>query len=110
MNKTVTTKYITEKIHQTVRHDLFKNRTLRRYLEPLPRRDHPLYSHIIPYGVIIDQELDEIQIHWTPQYLPCYIDDRLLAPTSTEAIRAFLETYQETEKNIEVKWNTPYPP
>jgi len=63
MNKTVTTKYIIENTHQTVRHDLFENRTLRRYLEPFSRRDHPLYSPIIPYGVIIDQELDEIQIH-----------------------------------------------
>jgi len=63
MNKTVTTKYITENIHQTVREDLFENRTLRRYLEPLPHTDHPLYSPIIPYGVLIEQELDEIQIH-----------------------------------------------
>jgi len=63
MNKAVMTKYIDENIHQTVRQDLFENQTLRRYLEPLPRRDHPLYSAIIPYGVIIDQELDEVQIH-----------------------------------------------
>jgi len=63
MNKTVTTKYITENIHQTVRYDLFENRTRRSYLEPLLPRDHPLYSPIIPYGVIIDQQLDEIQIH-----------------------------------------------
>ena len=109
MNKTVTTKYITENIHQTVRHDLFENRTLRRYLEPLPQRDHPLYSPIIPYGVLIEQELDEIQIHWTPQYLPYYIDDGLIAPTSAEFIRAFLENYQETEEDIDEEWNTPYP-
>jgi len=109
MNKTVTTRYITENIHQTVRNDLFENRTLQRYLEPSPRRDHPLYSDIIPYAVIIDQELDEIQIHWIPQYLPYYIDDGLIAPTSTEFIRAFPETYQETEEDIDEEWNTPYP-
>jgi len=90
MNKAVTTKYINKNIHQTVRQDLFENRILRRYLEPLSRSDHPLYSPIIPYRVTIDQGLDEIQIHWTPQYLPYYIDDGLIAPTSTEFIRAFL--------------------
>jgi len=110
MNKAVTTKYITEDTHQTVRHDLFDNRTLRRYLQPLPRRNHPLYLPIIPYGVIIDQELDEIQINWNPQYLPYYRDDGLIAPTPTEFIRAFLETYQETEEVIDEEWNTPYPP
>jgi len=110
MNKTVTTKYITENIHQRVRHDLFENRTLPRYLEPLPQNDHPLYSPIIPYRVIIDQELDEIQIHWTPQYLPYSIDDGLIAPTSTEFIRAFLEAYQETAEDLDEEWNTPYPP
>ena len=107
MNKTVTTKYITENIHQKVRHDLFKNRTLRKYLEPLPRRDQPLYSPIIPYRVIIDQELDEIQIHLTPQYLPYYIDNCLIAPTSTEFIRTSLETYQETEEDIDEEWKPP---
>ena len=109
MIKTVTTKYITKIIHQTVRQDLFENRKLRRYLEPSPQRDHPLYSPIIPYGVLIEQELDEIQIHWTPQYLPYYIDDGLIAPTSTEFIRAFLETHQDTEEDIDQEWNTPYP-
>jgi len=110
MNKTVTTKYITENIHQTVRNDLFENRTLRRYLELLPRRDHPLYSPIIPYGVIMDQELGEIQIYWTTQYLPYYVDNGLIAPTSTGFIRAFLETYEETEEDIDEERNTPYPP
>jgi len=110
MNKAVTTKYIDENIHQTVRQDLFENRTLRRYLEPLPRRDHPLYSPIIPYAVTIDQELDAVQIHWIPQYLPYYIEDGLIAPTSTEFIRAFLETYEETEEDTDEEWNTPYPP
>jgi len=65
MNKTVTTKYITENTHQTVRQNLFENRIRPRYLKPLSRSDHPLYSPVIPYRVIIDQELDEIQIHWT---------------------------------------------
>ena len=110
MNTTVTTKYINENIHQTVRQDLFENRILRRYLELLSRNDHLLYSPIIPYGVTSDQELDKIQIHWTPQYLPYYIDDGLIAPTSTELIRAFLEAYQETEEDSDEEWNTPYSP
>ena len=110
MNTAVTTKYINKIIHQTVRQHLFENRILRRYLEPLSRSDHPLHSPIIPYGVTIDQELDELQIHWTPQYLPYYIDDGLIAPTSTEFIWAFLETYQETEEDTDEEWNTPYPP
>jgi len=60
--------------------------------------------------VLIEQELDEIKIHWTPQYLPYYIDDGPIAPTSTEFIRAFLERYQETEEDPDEEWNTPYPP
>jgi len=110
MNKAVTTKYINENIHQTVQQDLFDNRNLRRYLEPLPRRDHALYSPIIPYGITIDQELDEVQIPWTPQYLSYYIDDGLRAPTSMEFTRAFLETYEEREEDADEEWNTPYPP
>jgi len=97
MNKAVTTKYINENIHQTVRQDLIEHRILRRYLEPLSRSHHLLYSPVIPYGVTIDQELDEIQIHWTPQYLPYYIDNGLIAPISTEFIWAFLEIYEDTE-------------
>jgi len=110
MNTTVTTKYINKIIHQTVRQDLFENQILRRYLEPLSRIDLPLHSPIIPYGVTIDQELDELQIYWTPQYLPYYIDDGLIAPTSIQFIRAFLETYQDTEEDIDEEWNTPYSP
>jgi len=110
MNKTVTTKYITENIYQTVRQDLFENRTLGRYLEPLPRRDHPLYSLIIPYGVTIDQELHKIELHWTPQYLPYYIEAGLIAPNSTKFIRAVLETSEETEEDGDEEWNTQYPP
>jgi len=109
MNKTVTTRYITEDIHQRVRQDLLKNQTLRRYLEPLLRSDHPLYSSIMPYGVTLDQEPDEIQIHWTPQYLPYYIDDGLIAPTSTEFIQSFLKTYEKTEEDPDEEWNTHYP-
>jgi len=110
MNKAVTKKYINENIHQTARQDLFDNQILRTYLEPLSRSDDHLYSPIIPYGVTIDQELDEIQIGWTPQYLPNYIDDGLRAPTSREFIRAFPETYQDTEEDADKEWNTPYPP
>ena len=97
MNTTVTTKYINENIPQTVRQDLFQNRILRRYLEPLSHSDHPLYSPVIPYGVNIDQDIDEIQIHWTPHYVPFYMDEGLIAPTSTEFIWAFLETHQGNE-------------
>jgi len=110
MNTAVTTKYINEHIYQTVRQDLFQNRILRRYLEPLSPSHHPLNSPIIHYGFTIDQELDEIQIPWTPQYPPYYIDDGLIAPTSTEFLRAFLETYKDTEEDIEEEWNAPYPP
>jgi len=70
MNKAVTTKYINKNIYQIVRLDLFKNRILQKYLELLSRRNHPLYSPVIPYGVTINQELEEIQIYWTLQYLP----------------------------------------
>jgi len=80
------------------------------FADALSRSDHPLYSTVIPYGVTIDQELDKIQIHWTPQYLPYYIDDCLIAPTSTEFIRVFLETYQDTEEDADEEWNTHYPP
>jgi len=110
MNKALTTKYITDNIHQTVRQDLFQNRTLRRHLEPLSRSDHPLYSPVIPYRVTIDQELDKIQIHRTPQYLPCYIDYGLIAPAFTEFIRAFLEAYEKTEEDAGEEWNTQSPP
>jgi len=107
MNKTVTTKYITKNIHQTVRHDLSENRRLRRYLAPLTLRDYPQYSPIIPYGILIPEEIDQIHIHWTPQYLPYYIDDGLIAPTSTEFIGALLERYQETKDDTDEEWNTP---
>jgi len=74
---------------------------LRSYLEQLSRRDHSQYSPVIPYGGTIEPELDEIQIQWTPQDLPDYIDDGLIPPTSREFIRAFQETYQDTEEDTD---------
>jgi len=110
MNKAVTTNYITQNTHQTVRQDIFEDRTLRRHIEPLSCNDHPLYSPIIPYGVAIDHELAEIQIRRTPQYLSYYIDKTLIVPSTTEFIPAFLEKYEETQEDTDEEWNTPYPP
>jgi len=67
----------------------------------LPATTQEAVTPIILYGVTIDQELEEIQIHWIPGYLPYYIGDGLIAPTSTEFIRAFLETYQDTEEDAD---------
>jgi len=103
MNKAVTTKYINKIIHQTVRLDLFENRIIQRYLEPLSRSDHPLYSPIIPYVVTIDQQLDEIQIQWTLHYLHYYIEDGLIAPTSTGFILAFLALSHNNQKKRHFK-------
>jgi len=110
MKKAVTTKYITKNIHQAVRQDRLENWTLGRYLEPLSRSYHLLNSPIRPYGVTIDQELDDIQIHGSLQYLYYYIDDGLIPPTTTEFVRAFLENYKETQEAANKWWNTPYPP
>jgi len=65
---------------------------------------------MIPYGVTITEKLDKIEIHRTPQYLASYIDDALIAGTSTEFIRAFLETSEETEEDADQEWNTLDPP
>lgn len=57
----------------------------------------------------MDQELGEIHIEWTLQYLSYNIDDGLIAPTATEFIAAFLENDQETKEYTEEEGNTSYP-
>jgi len=38
------------------------------------------------------------------------MEESLIVPTCTAFIRAFLETYEETEEDVAKDWNTPYLP
>ena len=58
--------------------------------------------------VLLHEELEELEVHWTPNYLPCYIDAIYKTTTSTTAKHLYLYRISEQEDPDE-NWNTQYP-
>ena len=58
--------------------------------------------------MILDEELEELEVHWTTNYLPYYIDGVYTTTTSTTAKNLFLNQTTEQEGPDE-NWNRQYP-
>ena len=74
----------------------------------LPLSDLIAQTLIILLGVLLHEELEEVGIHWTPNYLPYYIDGVYTTTTSTTAKNHYLYQSSEQEDPDEI-WNTQYP-
>ena len=66
--------YMTQHLHEIITEDLLEYNILRSVSEPLSSQDLAPQSLITPLGVLLDEELHELQIRWTPTYLPYWID------------------------------------
>ena len=76
---------MTQDIYKVVTQDLLEHHILRSILEPLPLSDLIPQTHIFPFGVLLHEELEELEVHWTPNYLPYYIDGVYTTTTCTTA-------------------------
>ena len=99
---------MTQDIYEVITQDLLEHRILRSILEPLPLSDLIEQTLIVPLGVLLDVELEEVGIHSTPNYLPYYIDGVYTTTTSTTAKNLYLYRTSEQEAPEE-NWNTQYP-
>ena len=63
---------------------------------------------IVPLGVLLHEELEELEIHWTPNYLPYYINGVYTTTTTTTAKKLYLYRTSDQE-DPHKKWNTQYP-
>ena len=99
---------MTQDIYEVITRDLLEFRILRSIHEPLPLSDLIAETLIVPLGVHLHKELEEVGIHWTPNYLPYYIDSVYTTTTSTTAKNLYLYRTSEQEDPGE-NWNTQYP-
>ena len=65
---------MTQYIYEVITQDLLEHHILRSILEPLPLSDLIAPTLIVPLGVLLHEELEELEVHWTPNYLSYYID------------------------------------
>ena len=100
---------MTQDIYKVITQDLLEHCILRSILEPLPLSDLIPQTLILPLGVLLHEELEELEVLWTPNYLPYYIDGVYMTTTSTTAKILFLHRTLEQE-DPDKDWNTPYPP
>ena len=71
---------MTQDIYEVITQELLEHRILRSILEPLPLSDLMAQTLIVPLGVLLHQELEEVGVHWTPNYLLyrwCLYDNHL---------------------------------
>ena len=61
---------MTQDIYEVITQDLLEHRILRSILQPLPLSDLIAQSLFVPLGVFFHEELEELEVHWTPNYLP----------------------------------------
>ena len=99
---------MTQDIYEVITQDLLQHRILRSILEPLPLSELIAQTLIVPLGVLFHEELKELQVHWTPNYLPYYIDGVYSTTTSATAKNLYLSRISEQEDPDEY-WNTQYP-
>ena len=76
---------MTQDIYKVITQDLLEHRILRSILEPLPLSDLIAKTLIVPLGVLLHEELEELEVHWTPNYLPDYIEGVYTTTTSATA-------------------------
>ena len=76
---------MTQDIYEVITQDLLEHNILRSLLEPLPLSDLIAQTVIVPLGVLLHEELEELEANWTPNYLPYYIDGVYMPATSTIA-------------------------
>ena len=81
---------MTQDIYEVITQDLLEHCILRSILEPLPLSDLIAQTLIVPLGVLFHEELEELEVHWTPNYLPYYIDGVYTTTTSTTAKNLYL--------------------
>ena len=77
-------------------------------LEPLPLSHLIAQSLIVPLGVRLHEVLEELEVHWTTNYLSYYINGVYRTTTYTTAKNLFLNRTTEQEGPDE-NWNTQYP-
>ena len=99
---------MTQDIYEVITQDLLEHRILRSILEPLPLSELIAQTLIVPLGVLFHEELKELQIHWTPNYLPYYIDGVYTTTTSATAKNLYLSRTSE-QQDPDENWNTQYP-
>ena len=93
---------------EVVTRDLHEHDILRGILESLPLSDLIAQTIIVPLGVLLHEELEELEVHWKPNYLPYYIDGVYATTTSTTANNLFLYLTSKQE-DLDKNWNTQYP-
>ena len=76
---------MTQDVWEVITQDLLEHRKLRSILEPQPLSDLIAETLIVPLGVLLHEELEEVGIHWTPNYLSYYIDGVYTTTTSATA-------------------------
>ena len=101
---------MTQHLHKVITEDLLEYNILRSVSEPLSSQDLALQSLITPLGVLLDEELHELQRLWTPTYLPYWIDGVNNPFNPAHTIETFLPNHIPTEEDRDEEWNTPYPP
>ena len=95
-------------IYEVITQDLLENRILQSILKPVPISDLIAQTLIVLLGVFFPEELEELEVHRTPNYLPYYIDSVYTTTTSATAKNLYL--YQTSEQeDPEEDWNTRYP-
>ena len=60
--------------------------------------------------MLLDEELQVLQILWTPRYLPYWIDSVYNPFNPAQKIANLLQNEMPTEEDPDEEWNTPYPP
>ena len=99
---------MTRDIYEVITQDLLEYRILQSILEPLPLSDLIGQTLIVPLGVLFHEELEELEVHWTLNYLPYYIDR--VYTTTTSATAKTLYLYQPSKQaDPDEDWNTQYP-
>ena len=99
---------MTQDIYEVITQDLLEHRILRSILEPLPLSDLIAQTLIVPLGELFHEELEELEVHWTPNYLPYYIDGVYTTTTSPTAKNLYFYRTSEQEDPDE-DWSTQYP-
>ena len=98
---------MTQDIYELITQELREQSILRSILEPLPLSDLIAQNLIVPLGVLLHEELEELGMHWTPNDLPYYMDGVYTTTTSTKARNLYLYQTSEQEDRDE-NWNTQY--
>ena len=101
--------YMTQHLYKVITDDVLEYNILRSVSEPLSSEDLTRQSLITPLGLLLDEELHELQIYWTPTYLPYWADGVHNPYNAAHMIQNFLQSHIPTEDDPDEECNTPYP-